>query len=114
MNGSCSISQTALIEVNQPISAHQAFAAGVCADLDGGATSGRADFKARSVFGEGIRPLFVVERCRDQEFLVAGFRIGIVYVAYLPEVELIPYRRYRLNTVRSRNVWYSRRGLGSP
>src|SRR5438034_2412295 len=37
--------QTALIEVDQSISAHQAFGTSVSADVDPSATSGRADFK---------------------------------------------------------------------
>jgi hypothetical protein len=67
-----------LIEVNQSIDADHALAVGVGANLDALAAPSRADFKSRSVFREGIGPLFVVERDRYQELLVAGSRLGVV------------------------------------
>src|SRR5262249_1569611 len=82
--------QAALIEVDQSISANQAFAVSVGADLDRGAAPGRADFKSRPVFGEGIWPLFIIERHRDQEFLAVSSRVGVVYVTNSPEIELVP------------------------
>src|SRR6266545_6156748 len=82
--------QASLVKVDQPIRANQALAIGTRANLDSGAAPGRADFKARPVFGEGVRPVLIVESHRDQELLFARLGIGVVYVANLLEVELVP------------------------
>jgi hypothetical protein len=82
-----------LIEVDQSIGAHQAFAVGVGADLNAGAATACADLESCTMIREWIGPFFIEKRDRDQEFLgggAIGAKICVVRIPNPVQIDLIP------------------------